>query len=49
MVSGEVTTLKSFFLLVEGSRRPSFGGTLLKLSTSSSRPFYQRPTTKTTK
>ena len=48
-VTGEVTTLKFFLLLVVGPMRLFLGGTLVNLSTSSSRLFYQWPTTKSTK
>ena len=48
-VTGEVTTLKSFLLLEEGSTCPSLGGTLVNFSTSRSCLFCQRPTTKNTK
>ena len=44
-----VTTPKSFLLLVEGAMRPSLDDTLANFSTKSSRLFYQRPTTKSTK
>ena len=48
-VTGEMTTLKSFLLLVGGPTRPSLGSVLVNLSTSTSRLFYQWPTTKNTK
>ena len=37
------------FLAVEGPTSSSLGGTLINLPTSSSRLFYERPTTKNTK
>ena len=46
-VPSEVTTSKYFLLLVEGTLCPSLDDTLANLSMSSSRLFYQRPTTKT--
>ena len=48
-VTSGVTTHKSFWLLVEGTMRPSLDDTLANLSSSSSCLFYQRPTTKNTK
>ena len=39
--TNEVTTPKSFLLLVEGTIRPSLDDALAYLSTSSSRLFYQ--------
>ena len=47
-VTGEVTTLKSFLLLVEGPTCPFLFGTLVNLSTSSSHFCYQQPTNKNT-
>ena len=47
-VTSGVTTPKSFLLLVEGAMCPSLDDALANLSTSSSRLFYQRPTTKNT-
>ena len=48
-VTSGVTTLISFLLLVEGAMHPSFDDALASFSISSSRLFYQRPTTKITK
>ena len=48
-VTSGVTTSKSFLLLVEGAMRPPLDDALANLSTSGSRLFYQRPTTKNTK
>ena len=48
-VTSGVTTPKSFLLLVEGAMHPSLDDVLGNLSISSSRLFYQRPTTKSTK
>ena len=48
-VTSGVTTPKSFLLLVEGAMRPSLDDALANLSTSCSRLFYQRPTTKNIK
>ena len=48
-VTSGVTTPKSILLLVEGTMRPSLDNTLANLSTSSSRLFYQQPTTKNSK
>ena len=47
-VTSGVTTPKSFLLLVEGAMGPSLDDALVNLSTSSSRLFYQRSTTKNT-
>ena len=49
VVTSEVTTPKSFLLLVEGATRPSLDDALANLSISRSHHFYQRPTTKNTK
>ena len=49
VVTSEVTTLKSFLLLVEGSTCPFLYDTLLNLSPRSSRLFYQQTTTKNSK
>ena len=48
-VTSGVTTPKDFLLLVESAMRPSLDNALANLSTSSSRFFYQRSTTKNTK
>ena len=48
-VTSRVATPKSFLLRVEGAMRPSLDDALANLSTSSSRLFYQRPTTKNTR
>ena len=42
----QVTTSKSFLLVVEGTTRPSLDDAFANLSTSSSHLFYQRPATK---
>ena len=47
-VTSGVTTPKFFLLLVEGAMSPSLDDALANLSTSS-RLFYQRPTTKNSK
>ena len=49
VVTSGVTTPKSFLLLVEGAMRPFLDDVLTNHSSSSSRLFYQRPTTKNTK
>ena len=47
VVTGEVKTFKSFLLLVEGLTCPFLCGTLVNLSTRSSRFCYQQSTNKT--
>ena len=42
-VTGGLTTLKSFWLLVESPTCPYLGGTLVNIFTSSCRLFYQNP------
>ena len=48
-VTSGVATRKSFLLLVECTMRPPLDNALAILSASSSRLFYQLPTTKNTK
>ena len=48
-VTSVMTTPKYFLLLVEGAMHPSLEYALVNLSSCSSRFFYQRPTSKSTK
>ena len=48
-VTSGATTSKYLLLLVEGAMCPSLDDALADLSPRSSRLFYQRPTTKSTK